>query len=259
MSFKNEYKSLVDEMNPTVDFEERLLKSEEISYSKWNKRKVAVVFAVAVMLMGTTVYATGRQIYEYVSQKTIGSESNEYLDLKKKLDDMGIGVSIPNQFESGYAFLKVEDYSTEILDESQMPIDEAGGISIEYWKEYELPIYLNIQKIFDGEAEIGEDTLQSKKIEGKEVFFDSYHIKVVPKDYELTEEDEENINNSKFYILPVTDKTVEIPGGKIENISEMQVSGITFTDGIYLYDFLGADVNLTAEQWFEIAEEILEK
>jgi hypothetical protein len=68
----------------------------------------------------------------------------------------------------------------------------------------------------------------------------------VPADYELTEEDIANQAKDNYYISYGSDE-VEIT----------QSTGVTWTKDGVSYNLAGMDLNLTGDEMFDMAEEIL--
>jgi hypothetical protein len=76
--------------------------------------------------------------------------------------------------------------------------------------------------------------------------YDIYTYKFVPADYELTEEDIANEAKDNYYISYGSDE-VEIT----------QSAGVTWTKDGISYNLAGMDLDLTGDEMFDMAEEIL--
>ena len=88
--------------------------------------------------------------------------------------------------------------------------------------------------------------IDEKSINGINVYLNHASYKFVPEGYELTDEDIKNMEDSHY----------ELSYGTPE-IIEQNYDGISFELNGKLYSMLSWDSNLTADEWYEMAEDWL--
>lgn len=244
MKFEKVYKEIVDDLQPSADFKNSLMKGEEEKRMKFQKKRVVIVAAIACMLVGTTAFATSH-IASYRSWSNPKDAITNYDDAKEKAQELGTGFTIPETFSNGYAFDSANTMDVEGVDESNHVVVTSKDFTAKYTKEGCQDIDLFINELH----EVPEEgyAIESKKIGDVEVYLNQATYKFVPTNYKWTEEDDEAIKDPHY----------EISWGT-EELEIKSYNGVTFAkDGKY-YNMFAWDCKLTADEWYQMAEEIIE-
>lgn len=245
MKFNERYKDIIDALQPSDELTNRLRISEEARVMKISKRKAVVVAAVACMVCGTTVFAAG-EIASYRSFSNPQNEISNYSDAVTKSDELGSELTIPETFSNGYTFDAANTMGVEGLDESGNVIVSGTDFSAKYVKDNMPNINMFINQVYES----GEESyaVDSKMIGDVEVYFNQAVYKFVPEGYEFTKEDEQNIDDPHFEISYGSDQ-VEVK----------KYNGISFEKDGKNYSMFVWDCDMTSDEWYEMAEELLAK
>lgn len=243
MKFKEEYKKIVDDIKPSAEFINKIQISEDKRMKKFSKKKVAIVAAVACMAIGTTAFAAGH-IATYRSWSNPQNVITNYADAVTKSDELGANLIIPQAFSNGYSFDAANTMGMEGLDDSGKVMVRGTDFTARYVKDSMPDINMFIHQVYEENDE--NYAVSSETIRDVEVYFNQATYKFVPEGYELTDEDRQNMDDPHFEISEGSD-TVEI----------MNFTGISFEkDGEY-YNMFAWDSDMTADEWYEMAEELL--
>ena len=219
------------------------MKSEDKRLMRFTKKKAIVLIAVACMTLGTSVFAAGK----IASYRSWSSNLTEVSDINKSRDNakkLGASLEIPESFSNGYTFNCSNSGGIEGLDEDGNAVANGKSFMATYTKDNGSDLYLNIDPSFE-ELNMEEgDTL--KNINGVDVYFYNHTYKFVPTDYELTDEDKENMEKPGY----------EISYGSDE-VQVQQCSGFIFEYEAKNYDMLSFDSELTDDEWYVMAEELI--
>lgn len=245
MTFDKEYRIAVDALHPSAKLKEKILKREEAKTLKFNKKKIVVLVAAACMLLGTTVFAAGK----IASYRSWSSNLMMEKDITKSRDDaekMGVSIEIPETFSNSYTFSYSNNGGIEALDEDKHSVGKGKTFMATYMKDGCADIYLNVDPAFEPlGSEMGEK-YQKMDVGGIPVYFYSDTYKFVPSDYELTDEDKENMERPDYEISYGSDEVT------IQNCS-----GFIFECESKIYNMLSFDSGLTVDEWVAMAEELI--
>ena len=242
MIFKDDYKKTVDNLNPSTELTNRLKLNEENKFMKFSKKKAVIIAAVACMVFGTTVFAAGN-IASYRSWSNGKEESNIEVS-REKAEKIGASLEIPEAFSNGYSFSYSNEGGIEGLDDDGNSMAEGKSFMVTYAKEGSADLFLNIDPTFV--PIVMEEGDICREISGVNVWYYDHIYKFVPVDYELTDEDKENLEKPGY----------EISYGSDEVVTN-NCSGFIFEYESKTYNMLGFDSELTADEWFGMAEELL--
>lgn len=244
MKFEETYKNIVDNLQPSSELIDRLEIHEEARIMKFNKKKMVVVAAVACMGFSTTAFAASH-IATYRSWSNPEEEIYDYSTAVTKSDELGSGLTIPQSFTNGYTFDSANTMGVQGLDENDNVMVSGEDFTADYIKDGMPEIHMFINQIYE-EQEEGYYAIESKVIDNVEVFLNQATYKFVPAGYELTEEDEQNLNDPHYEISCGTDQ-VEV----------MTYNGISFELNSKYYSMFAWDSEMTADEWYQMAEELL--
>jgi hypothetical protein len=234
-------KSRIDEQIMAHQEEER---SIYMKMKHFGIRKVAIGVAAVCMLLSGGAFAAGHAVS--LSSSTYANDAYKtYGDMDKAQKELGYAVDSVETFDNGYTFENMYVSDVDGWDEDGNKAYTYKEMLINYQKDGNHSLYLAIcrpveeeqkTKTPDATRTCGDITLS----------YDMYTYKFVPADYELTEEDIANQAKDNFYISYGSDE-VEIT----------QSAGVTWTkDGVF-YNLAGMDLDLTGDEMFDMAEEIL--
>lgn len=225
--------------------DEKILTSQEAGNMKHLSAKKWIIGVVAgCLLISGGVFAAGRVV------STSGHSSSKdavksYSEMGKQEKKLGFAVDSVERFVNGYLFESAVVGDKQGKDQEGNQVYESKFMSISYARNAEPTVSLLIEKqmgdvtgLYSGDITrvCGDVTL----------YYSSATYKFVPADYELTQEDKVNQEKDNYFISYGSDK-VEIQ--KNSNVSWVK-------DGI-VYQLLGFDLNLTADEMFDMAEEIM--
>lgn len=243
MKFEETYKNMIDDLQPSSELSERLKITQEAKIMKFNKKKAIVVAAVACMLCGTTVFAAGK-IASYRSWSNPQNEISSYSEAVSKSDELGSSLVIPQMFSNGYTFDAANTMGMEGLDENGNVLVKGTDFTARYIKDSVPDIHMFINTAY----ETGDESyaVDSKLVGDITVYFDQATYKFVPEGYEFTDEDNQNIDDPHY----------EISYGS-EKVEIQNYTGISFEkDGKY-YSMFAWDSDMSADEWYAMAEELL--
>ena len=210
---------------------------------KFNKKKAIVVAKVACMLCGTTVFAAGK-IASYRSWSNPQNEISSYSEAVSKSDELGSSLVIPQMFSNGYAFDAANTMGVEGLDENGNVMVKGTDFTARYIKDSVPDIHMFINTAY----ETGDESyaVDSKLVGDITVYFNQATYKFVPEGYEFTDEDNQNIDDPHY----------EISFGS-EKVEIQNYTGISFEKEGKYYSMFAWDSNMSADEWYAMAEELL--
>lgn len=225
--------------------DEKILTSQEAGNMKHLSAKKWIIGVVAgCLLISGGVFAAGR-VVSVSSHSDWRDGCNSYSGMAQQEKKLGYAVDSVEQFSNGYQFEKAVVGEEQGKDQEKNQVYTAKFMSVVYARDAEPTISLYIEKpsvalprlkSADETRVCGDITLN----------YESGTYKCVPPNYELTEEDKANQEKDNYFIAYGSDKV------EIQKIAEVE----WMKDGIR-YQLLGFDLNLTADEMFDMAEEIM--
>lgn len=172
-------------------------------------------------------------------------DCRDYGKLSEMEQKLGYRVDAVEKFENGYRFDRMSVNSVQGKDEARNEIYSFQSLNIVYEKRGEESISLFVEKPVETPA---RDSVPdaTRVCGGVTLYYESITNKQVPPDYVLTKEDKEGEARGDFYI------SVGTPEVEIHQNSTVRWE----KDGVQ-YMPLGFDLNLDAEELFDMAEKIM--
>lgn len=207
-------------------------------------KKLVIGVAAACLLVGGGAFASGHAV-SFSNGISVWDNYKSYDDMDKAQEKLGYPVDCVETFSNGYQFSEMSVDDVDAWDEDGNKAYTYKDMSIYYEKAGEPDMYLTIHKPV--EAIEREKTPDATRGCGDvTLYYDEYTYKFVPLSYELTEEDKANDERDDYNISYGSDE-VEIKQSK----------GVTWKkDGIF-YNLAGFDLNLSADEMFDMAEQII--
>lgn len=216
-------------------------------------KKMAVGLAAACLVAGMVCIAGSSRKYMSGSS-SIYPDYTSFQDMEKAETAAGYEVKAVERFGNGFQFCNITMMDGALHNDQGQEEETQKEIRITYQKDEE-KISLFTRKLYEYERiqlESGEkinDAVydQTLTVGDVEVGFCRIMNKFVPPDYELTKEDEENMENPNF----------NLAYGSSEVILNTGYSASWIQDGIY-YGLYGTDLSLSGDEMLEMAKEIIE-
>lgn len=222
-------------------------RKEEKTMRRISKMRIAVAAVAAFILIPTCVYAVG-QITGYASSVSMGHNYASYEEIDKAREDIGYAFRSVESFSNGYTIDKMDISGVDKLDDKMNRVETFD----EYWGTYKKDgcdkITLIIHEELPEAANEASRAMEQTEIDGITVEYLVDHYKNVPVDYEITAEDEANMEGEHYYISVGSD--------------EVEEEDVMFTnwvqDGIY-YSLMYSGTDLSSEDFFQMATELIQQ
>lgn len=217
----------------------------EVSMRKLNIKWAIAAAAALCILIPTGVYAGGK-ITGYVSSTKIGSSYDSYDKLEKAQKEAGFTFDSVESFSNGYTFSKMEVNDVDKIDDAFNRMDSFKEWWACYTREGSPDISLYVNEVLPESADDSTEPTGTTIIDGTLVSYNLDHYKFVPVDYELTPEDEANMEGQHYYISYGSDE-----------VEESEISHVTWEkDGIQ-YRVMCFYADLDSEELYKMAEELI--
>lgn len=218
---------------------------EEGSMRKtWNIRKTVVV-AAAVCLVGAMTAVAAGQVKTAISSPSHAEDFTEYSQLAEKEEQLGLKTKAPEAFSNGYRFAYGTPVYSRGEDEQGNVVKEQQDLSLMYSKENMADLSLNIEhgNLFD-ESDAPDQTAVH---EGITLKYSQDHYRMVPPDYEPSAEEKAQEAAGELVISYGTDRVID-----------QTAQTLTWEDNGQFYTLLGFDVEMTPEEFYQMAGEIID-
>ena len=152
-------------------------------------KKRIITFALAAAL----ILALGTAAYAIFGLRSIGThempETGEYTslsELKQVEKAIGYGVTAPESFSNGYTFAHLTVRGEAVYDENNEVEKEFYGVHVDYTNPGLPDRYLDLNPALGADK---PEPTELRLINGVSVRLNLDHYKIVPEDYQETEED----------------------------------------------------------------------
>ena len=177
------------------------------------KRKIlAIALAAALILaLGAAAYAlSGIPRFTGTHRMPKTAEYDTLEKLSKIEKDVGYPVTAPTQFSNGYDFSKLSVDGEAVYGDGNEVLKEYYGVHVTYTKAGKPDIILNLSPVLEleGGSEAPEPS-ERRTVDGVTVNLSLDHYKVVPEDYEETEDDLACKAAGHYYISWGSDEIME--------------------------------------------------
>ena len=237
------------DMTASRDLKERidteiLERQKEADMKHFSVKKLVIGVVAGCLLVSGGVFATGHAV-SLSSHSYLGDGYKSFSDLDKAEAELGYQVDAVETFENGYRFEEMVVTDVQGVDESGNPVYTFKGMDIRYDRGGAPSVVVSIEKPVETQTRTKEP--QAVRQVGEiTVYYDTQIYKFVPPSYELTEEDKAKQESGELLI--------SYGNNKLEVLTSHDV---TWEKGGIHYHILGFDVNLSAEEMLDMAEEII--
>lgn len=225
---------------------------KEAVIMKFQKRKVALAAAVIVAIGSITCYATGKMTGLMVGSSHL-TEVSEYSGLAAAEEKAGFETGMPETFSSGYVFKNVNTGDGQAVDAegNGIPGTEYIDVFMTYEKDGSEITASIMPELKEEPAEEAEakapEASETREIGGITVSYYETTMKVVPPDYELTEQDKKDMENSNFTISYGSDQ-----------VYVQKVRSVDWKADGKAYNLLDMEGIVDAETLFSMAQDVIE-
>lgn len=214
---------------------------------KLDIRKLAITLAACLTLFSATAFAAG-EVAGIVGWNRIDTRTTDFEDLSKLEEKAGMDIAAVETFSNGYTFDNMEMEEAKTQDADGNDLGHFKGISITYVKDGcpDLYLHMNQADMYSEPRDEARD-MAIREFDGIKVYYNCDEYLNLPEGEEPTKEELQRTE---------TDKHFFISDGSDERYTDF-VSGVDFEmDGIS-YVLIGFDVDMTADELFDMAEEII--
>lgn len=228
---------------------------KEAVIMKFQKSKVALAAAVIVAIGSITCYATGKMTGLMVGSSHL-TEVSEYSGLAAAEEKAGFETGMPETFSNGYVFKNVNTGDGTAVDAegNGIPGTEYVDVFMTYEKDGSEITASIMPELKEEPAEEAEDAeakapeaSETREIGGITVSYYETTMKVVPPDYELTEQDKKDMENSNFTISYGSDQ-----------VYVQKVRSVDWKADGKAYNLLDMEGIVDAETLFSMAQDVIE-
>lgn len=281
--------SASEELKNRID-ESICAKQEENSMKHMSVKKLCISVAVACLLVsGITAFAGGASYF--IGSSGTEPEYTNYQDMEKAEKQLGYAVDNVEQFTNGYSFGGVSVETIIACTEENGKMYSIPSMDVRYRKDGNI-IDLNINEKVESTMSAKEPDA-TRMCGDIELRYDEYTNKLVPDSYELTEEDKINEQRDDYnivymsvtvnqeeadagasddvkqgsYVISGDSETISIfnhgdqddyiISGTYDEVCIQQISAVSWEKDGLSYNLTGADLNMSAEEMLDMAEEIL--
>lgn len=232
------------ELKDRID--ERILESQKEAghMKKLSMKKFAIGVAVGCLLVSGGAFAAGR-VVSLTSHTYKLDACRNYGDMDKIQAKLGYAADTVEKFSNGYCFEKMSVDDVNGNDADGNVIYTYKDLNISYEKSGEPTVWLDVAKPVESSVRRGNPEA-TRQAGGVTLYYDTTTYKFVPSNYELTDEDRANQEKDNFTISYGSDEV------EIQTASDV----IWEKDGVK-YHLMGFDLNLGADEMFDMAEEIM--
>lgn len=245
---KKDYIKAVSYINISQQAKERIisdsikLNNKKVVYHMKYKKKIAVAALAAAMILGTAAFASSGLI---ASRYASSSSIPDYKTLPTAQEcthDVGYSPALIQTFENGYTYESGSIVKNNLKDEDGNSVEKFKSFCFRYSKDDD-KFDLAIDK-YSSYVQHNSDIVSN--INGIDVYYNSYMNKLVPGDYELTDEDKKAEENGELVF-----------SYGIDDIRISKVQNLYWDVNDMHYCITQIDGKLTQEDLIQIANEII--
>ena len=166
------------------------------------KKRIVVLAAAVIMALGITAFAATGIISNWYSSSSSIPDYRTLPSAEQVKKDIGYDVILIESFSNGYSFKNGRIVNNKLTDEDNQTIEKFKSVAFCYKKGRDEVEFTQDQYQSDSEktGEIAET------VNGVDIYYYRYVNKIVPPDYQLTEEDKKAEENGELVFSYGSDK-----------------------------------------------------
>lgn len=210
------------------------------------KKRIGGLVAVAVLALSITAFAASGVVSMWYSSSSSRPDYRSLPTAEQVKKDIGYDAILIDHFSNGYEFKDGSIISNKLKDEDDQTIEKFKSVTFRYQKGKDEVDFTQDRY----GAETGDSGAVVASMDGTDIWYDSYVNKLVPPDYELTEEDKAAEENGDLVFSYGSDKVEIITWQSVYwQIGDMHYS---------LFQEAGKD-SLSQDELVAMAKEIIAK
>lgn len=255
-----EYIESMNQITLSEDQKEQLIKNltktssfrrEGNMKKKIGIKKVAIIAAACILILGTTVFASGKAT-GIVSDIYFGTKTSNFEKLAKLEEEAGIDVVAVKTFANGYTMKTMEVEKSSTTDDDFNKLASYKSIRIEYEKDGLPNIFVSMnpsEMYYSGgeDSDSNRDTA-TKEYEGITLHYNYDEYLSLPVDEEATADERAREESDAHFFISI---------GSDERQTDY-VSNVTFELDNVIYIIMGFNIDMTSDDLFEMAENIID-
>lgn len=244
---KQDFLNAMNKVNISSEAEQRIM-SQAINFNQkkesvtMSKKKIGIIAVAATLVMGIAAYASSEIIASWNGSSSSTPEYTSLPTTEEIVSDIGYAPVLIEEFENGYVFDNASIVRNDLRDDSGESVEKFKSVTMRYEKGND-KVLMSADR-FNSEMEASGEVVAN--IDGIDINYDSYTNKVVPPDYELTEEDKKAEENGE---LVFSYGSSDVSVSEVQNLSWEQ-------NGIH-YSFTCIDNNISVDELVNMAKEII--
>ncbi|MGI6010778.1 MAG: hypothetical protein ACOX8H_04670 [Ruminococcus sp.] len=217
---------------------------------KFSWKKGIVIAAAATMVLGTTVFAAGR-IVSITGSSSSEPTFTEFPTAEQVNQEIGISPKLVEDFQNGFSFQGAVVVDGALQDAEGNDAANFQSMNFNYEKDgsrVNLDVKdASVEEMIEGEGMEGTGGGETLDYQDLALDYSQYTNKVVPADYELTEED----------------KAAEEAGDIVfsygaDDVSVSVVKTVTWEENGVSYLLQSSDDNVTRSDLVSMAQELID-
>lgn len=225
--------------------DELIAEAENTGARRFRLPKVGLIAAAIALVMCVTAFAATMAVTFRSSGHT--SSIPDYYSVPSTetlMNDIGITPTLVEEFSGGYAFKSGHIGRNKHYDEFDNVIEEFSSLSCWYeWNKERISLHI------DGSVTSysGDEADTAYVYKGTPISYLHYMNKLVPGNYELTEQDKADRDAGK-YVFSFGSSEVEV----------IEVKSLSWKYNGLNYSLLTMDNNITMDEFIQMAKELID-
>ncbi|MBX4265055.1 hypothetical protein [Clostridium estertheticum] len=239
-------KSFKSKVNATLSSLPEKKENDEMENIKLCKRgsirKKIIITLAATMVIGTTVFASGKIQSIYGSSSTIPTYTT-IPTVEQVKNDFKFNPKLVDKFDNGYTFVDGYAVNNKGVDEKGNTVKKSKSLDFTYTKGND-KLDLSMENGMLGERSNKETVFDTYN--GIDLYYSSSVYKIVPANYKLTEQDKQDKLSGKYVFSYGSDK-IEI--SQFKYLDWMQ-------DGIH-YSLSAMNSHISKDELVKMAPQVI--
>ena len=217
---------------------------ERKQISMRSKKKLIPLLIAATLTIGVTAFAATGTISNWIGSSSSRPDYRTLPTEAQVRKDIGYEPVLIDTFKNGYRFKDGNIVKNSLQDDNGNVVEKFRSVSFTYQKDNDEVIFS--QEKFNSEVAPSGEKIAT--VNGTNVYYIHYTNKIVPADYELTEEDKAAEASGKL-VFSYGSSKVEI----------QKVQSVTWKKNGIQYQLLQLDGKLSADELVDMANEVIEQ
>ena len=219
---------------------------EEKGMRNMKRGRVIILAAAICLVLGTVAFAASVGGYS-ISRTDKATEQTDYDKLGAIAEKAGFSFDSVENFSNGFQFESMNTSDCENVD-AEGNSQPYQSVKIAYSNSENQKVLLNIAPAefakFDGKF------TESFKLKDTDCYYNVQLMKLIPEGYIMSEEEKQQMEDGTVWFSS---------GGEDQEVEELTWYFMSWTDGDCYYNLSTDEIQLSGEEMFSMAKEIMEK